>query len=490
MPQLGETVTEGTITKWHKRVGDEVVEDEVLFEVSTDKVDSEVPSPVSGTVDEILVQEGETVSVGTKLAVIGQGGAATAPGAGAGAGAGQASQAAAAQVAEVEDRGVGTAPDEAEVPLGAGTEPAASSRRQGSQAAQAKPPTGAPPRPGARPADQRPPSAPAQGGPSKLLSPVVRRLIAEHGLDPAEIVGSGAGGRITRDDVLAAIDGKGPNGTEATVEVSFDDEASGRGRSSRTEGSVPAASAAQAGPVPVAGQNDRVVPFTNIRRRTAEHMVRSKHTSAHTMIAVEVDYSAVDKVRSAEKDRFKTNEGFSLTYLPFIARAVVDALEDWPYLNSSVGDDELIVHGEVNLGFAVDLDFEGLLVPVVHRAEEKRLTALAREIAGLASRARSKRLTMDDISGGTFTLTNAGSFGTFITVPVINQPQVAILSTDGVKKRPVAVELPDGSDGIAVHPVGNLVMSWDHRAVDGAYAAAFMAKVREILQTRDWATEI
>jgi 2-oxoglutarate dehydrogenase E2 component (dihydrolipoamide succinyltransferase) len=319
---------------------------------------------------------------------------------------------------------------------------------------------------------------------------VVRRLIAEHGLDPAEIEGSGAGGRITRDDVLAAIDRQGPDGSEATEDVPFDDEAPGRARSSGTEGSAPAASAAQTGPVPAAGQNDRVVPFTNIRRRTAEHMVRSKHTSAHTMVAVEVDYSAVDKVRGAEKGRFKANEGFSLTYLPFIARAVVDALEDWPYLNSSVGDDELIVHSEVNLGFAVDLDFEGLLVPVVHRAEEKRLTALAREIAGLASRARSKRLTMDDISGGTFTLTNAGSFGTFITVPVINQPQVAILSTDGVKKRPVVIELPDGSDGIAVHPVGNLVMSWDHRAVDGAYAAAFMAKVRDILQTRDWATEI
>jgi 2-oxoglutarate dehydrogenase E2 component (dihydrolipoamide succinyltransferase) len=319
---------------------------------------------------------------------------------------------------------------------------------------------------------------------------VVRRLIAENGLDPAEIEGSGAGGRITRDDVLAAIDRKGPNGSEATGHAPFDDQAPTSARSSRAEGSVPSGSAAQAGPVPVPGQNDRVVPFTNIRRRTAEHMVRSKQTSAHTMVAVEVDYSAVDKVRSAQKERFKANEGFSLTYLPFIARAVVDALEDWPYLNSSVGDDELIVHGEVNLGFAVDLEFEGLLVPVVHRAEEKRLTALAREIAGLASKARSKRLTMDDISGGTFTLTNAGSFGTFITVPVINQPQVAILSTDGVKKRPVVVELPDGSDGIAVHPVGNLVMSWDHRAVDGAYAAAFMAKVREILQTRDWATEI
>jgi pyruvate dehydrogenase E2 component (dihydrolipoamide acetyltransferase) len=490
MPQLGETVTEGTITKWHKRVGDEVVEDEVLFEVSTDKVDSEVPSPVSGTVDEILVQEGETVSVGTKLAVIGQGGAA-APPAAAPATAEAPADGAAAPEPEAKT-GAEVAPDEDDVAVAAAAEPAASGRRQGGQTAQAKPPTGAPPRPGSRPADQRPPSAPAQGGPSKLLSPVVRRLIAEHGLDPAEIEGSGAGGRITRDDVLAAIDGKGTNGNAASEEGPFEDDAPGRGPASRSAGSAPApsASAADAGPLPVAGQGDRVVPFTNIRRRTAEHMVRSKHTSAHTMVAVEVDYSGVDKVRSAQKERFKANEGFSLTYLPFIARAVVDALEDWPYLNSSVGDDELIVHGEVNLGFAVDLEFEGLLVPVVHRAEEKRLTALAREIAGLASRARSKRLTMDDISGGTFTLTNAGSFGTFITVPVINQPQVAILSTDGVKKRPVVVELPDGSDGIAVHPVGNLVMSWDHRAVDGAYAAAFMAKVRDILQTRDWATEI
>jgi 2-oxoglutarate dehydrogenase E2 component (dihydrolipoamide succinyltransferase) len=495
MPQLGETVTEGTITKWHKRVGDDVVEDEVLFEVSTDKVDSEVPSPVSGTVDEILVQEGETVSVGTKLAVIGQGGAAAPQTAATAAVAAKAPASAAAgapaaQAAAVEDAGAEMALDDASVAVGASAEPATGGRRQGGQAAQAKPPTGAPPRPGSRPADQRPPSAPAQGGPSKLLSPVVRRLIAENGLDPAEIEGSGAGGRITRDDVLAAIDRNGANGSGPTVDVPFEEEPPSRARSSRTDGAAPVTSAAQAGPVPVAGQNDRVVPFTNIRRRTAEHMVRSKQTSAHTMVAVEVDYSAVDKVRSAEKARFKANEGFSLTYLPFIARAVVDALEDWPYLNSSVGDDELIVHSEVNLGFAVDLEFEGLLVPVVHRAEEKRLTALAREIAGLASRARSKRLTMDDISGGTFTLTNAGSFGTFITVPVINQPQVAILSTDGVKKRPVVIELPDGSDGIAIHPVGNLVMSWDHRAVDGAYAAAFMAKVRDILQSRDWATEI
>jgi 2-oxoglutarate dehydrogenase E2 component (dihydrolipoamide succinyltransferase) len=232
------------------------------------------------------------------------------------------------------------------------------------------------------------------------------------------------------------------------------------------------------------------VPFTNIRRRTAEHMVRSKHTSAHTMVAFEVDYSAVERVRLAEREKFRQAEGFSLTYLPFITRAVVDALADFPHVNSSVGDDALIVHHDLNIGIAVDLDFEGLLVPVIHQADSKRLRALARDISGLAARARAKRLTMDDISGGTFTITNPGPFGSFITVPVINQPQVAILSTDGVRKRPVAIELPDGSDGIAVHPVGNLALSWDHRAFDGAYAAAFLAAVKDILESRDWSAEL
>ncbi len=504
MPQLGETVTEGTITKWHKQVGDAVDEDEVLFEVSTDKVDSEVPSPVKGTITEILVPEGETVSVGTKLAVIGQAGQAAAAGAASSAAEASAGDGASQAPAEPET----AAADAVEVPVGVGEgsapgsatgerdggEPAGGSRRPAGQSAPApaKPPVGGPTRPGSRPADQRPPSAPSQGGPSKLLSPVVRRLIAEHGLDPAEIPGSGAGGRITRDDVLAAIDRQGSNGAGPAVEDRAVDDRSTAGPARRVAepAGAPAPSVVPAGPVPVAGEGDTIVPFTNIRRRTAEHMVRSKHTSAHTMVAVEVDYSSVERARLPEREHFKATEGFSLTYLPFISRAVVDALEEWPYLNSSVGEDELIVHGEVNLGIAVDLDFEGLLVPVVHRAEEKRLVALAREISGLAARARQKRLTMDDISGGTFTITNAGGFGTLITVPVINQPQVAILSTDGVRKKPVVVELPDGSDGIAVHPVGNLVLSWDHRAVDGSYAAAFMAKVREVLETRDWAAEL
>ena len=237
----------------------------------------------------------------------------------------------------------------------------------------------------------------------------------------------------------------------------------GRARPGRAAGGRAGGAGPARGPPPVpavGGERDTVVPFTNIRRRTAEHMVRSKHTSAHTMVAIEVDYSAVEQGAPGREGPLQGEaEGFGLTYLPFITRAVVDALAEFPNVNSSVGDDALIVHHDINLGIAVDLDFEGLLVPVIHDADGKRLRALAREISGLAGKARAKRLTMDDISGGTFTITNAGPFGTLITVPVINQPQVAILSTDGVRKSPVVVELPDGTDAIAIHPVGNLVLS-------------------------------
>jgi 2-oxoglutarate dehydrogenase E2 component (dihydrolipoamide succinyltransferase) len=253
---------------------------------------------------------------------------------------------------------------------------------------------------------------------------------------------------------------------------------------------APAAPRPAPAPAAVAGRGDEAVPFSNIRRRTAEHMVRSKATSAHAYIAMEVDYHNVDKVRLAEKDAFRAEEGVALTYLPFISRAVVDALRDFPELNASVGHDELILHHDIHLGYAVDLDFQGLMVPVVHHADAKRLRALAKEVADLADRARSKQLGPDEISGGTFTLTNVGSYGTNFTVPVINQPQIAILSTDGVKKRPVVIQQADGSDAIVVHPVGNLGISWDHRAVDGAYAAAFVQRVKEILETRDWSQEL
>jgi 2-oxoglutarate dehydrogenase E2 component (dihydrolipoamide succinyltransferase) len=482
MPQLGETVTEGTITRWAKQVGEPIAEDEVLFEVSTDKVDSEVPSPVSGVVAEILVPEGETVDVGTRLAVISDGVAAPA-----------AEPPADAQLAPSKTQPAPSKTQPAQsktLPAQSDALPAQSEAQPAPVPARAagpavSPGTGYPapepdqPSPALEEAEER--EARADGRPGLVLSPVVRRLIAEHDLDPASIRGTGAGGRITRSDVLAVIDSRNGRVPAAPPRPA---------PTGRPTNGQPAPAPVAAFPPAAAGEHDEIVPFTNIRRRTAEHMVRSKHTSAHTMVAVEVDYFEVEKVRAAAKGQFKEAEGFSLTYLPFVTRAVVDALEDFPNVNSSVGEDALIVHHDLHIGIAVDLDFEGLLVPVVHEADGKRLRVLAREISGLAAKARSKRLTMDDISGGTFTITNAGPFGTFITVPVINQPQVAILSTDGVRKRPVVVELPDGTDAIAVHPVGNLVMSWDHRAFDGAYAAAFLRAIKDIIETRDWSAEL
>jgi 2-oxoglutarate dehydrogenase E2 component (dihydrolipoamide succinyltransferase) len=231
------------------------------------------------------------------------------------------------------------------------------------------------------------------------------------------------------------------------------------------------------------------VPFDNMRRRTAEHMVRSKHTSPHVLTAVEVDFHAVDRARTAHQNEWKEREGFALTYLPFMARAVCDALAEFPHLNASVGENDLTVHHYVNLGIAVDLDQRGLIVPVIKGADGKRLRQLSREIRDLAERARSKRLAPDEVAGGTFTITNPGPYSTLISAPIINQPQVAILSTDGVRKKPVVVETPAG-DSIAIHPVGIVAMSWDHRAIDGAYASKFLHRIRTVIETRDWEAEL
>jgi 2-oxoglutarate dehydrogenase E2 component (dihydrolipoamide succinyltransferase) len=427
-----------------------------------------VPSPSAGTITEILVPEGETVDVGTVLARVGEGGAA-------------------APTSAV------AAPDAA-----ATAEPAPAPAAESAAPPPPPPPAPAPAAPAPTPAAATESNGEGLApGVGQLLSPVVRRLISEHGLDPSTITGTGAGGRITRDDVLAVIERSGSTVTPPPPAAPAAPPAPAPAPAAPVA-PAPVAAPAPAAPAPAApaaaatptGERDEVIPFTNIRRRTAEHMTRSKATSAHALIAVEVDYENVDRARRPAKDAFKAEEGVNLTYLPFVARATIDALREFPLLNASVGDDALIVHRDVHLGFAVDLNFEGLVVPVVHNADSKRLRAIARQVADLADRARSKRLTPDDIAGGTFTITNVGSYGTMITMPIINQPQIAILSTDGVRKRPVVVELPDGSDAIAVHPVGNLAMSWDHRAVDGAYAAAFMANVRDILQTRDWAPEI
>jgi pyruvate dehydrogenase E2 component (dihydrolipoamide acetyltransferase) len=239
-----------------------------------------------------------------------------------------------------------------------------------------------------------------------------------------------------------------------------------------------------------APRGDQRIPFSNIRRRTAEHMVRSKATSPHAFIATEVDFENVDRVRRSAGERFRSEEGFSLTYLPFLARATVEALREFPRLNASVDEDVLVVHGEVNLGIAVDLQHEGLIVPVVHRAEEFTLRGMARRIRELAERARTRQLSADDIVGGTFSISNDGPYGSMFTVPIINQPQVAVLATDGVKRRPVVVTGPDGTESIAIHSTGLVGASFDHRAVDGAYVAAFLARLGEIVAGREWAPEL
>ena len=424
MPQLGETVVEGTITQWFKQVGDEVAEDEPLFEVSTDKVDSEVPSPMSGVLVEIVAAEGDTVEVGAVIAILSEDGAAA---------------------------------------------PAA--------LAPTPPPEEAPPEPDPAPAPEPEPEPSASGGeraPSGgegiLLSPVVRRLIAENGLDPSQISGTGKGGRITRSDVESYLS------------------------QHRTAPAPAAAAPAAPPPAPATPSRtvgrDTVVPLNNIRRITGDHMVRSKQVSPHVLTAVEVDFEGVEQVRRAHRGAFKAEHGFSLTYLPFIARAVCDALHSYPHINASVGDGELVVHNYVNLAIAVDLDFQGLLAPVVVDADGKRLVAIAEEVADLSRRARAKKLNADEISGGTFTITNPGQWGTMMQFPIINQPQVAILSTDGIRRRPVVVTAEDGSEAIAIHSVGVLALAWDHRAFDGAYVAAFLDHVRSIIETRDWHTEM
>lgn len=459
LPQLGETVTEGTITRWFKKVGDVVAADEPLFEVSTDKVDTEVPSPISGTLTEIRVKEGDTVAVGTVIAVVGAANAANA--------------ATAAQSALA-------APVVAPAPV-------------------AKP-APAVPAPVAKPAPVVAASvATAARAPmptstsNKLLSPVVRRLVSDHGIDVNSLVGTGPGGRITREDVLDFIDknGSAPKVMPATKPLESVVQAP-PATAPAAQVQAPVVTAAVAPPAKFTQSSERqtVTPLSKIRKLTGAHMIMSQKVSPHAFSVVEVDYANVDATRNAVKDQWKQSEGFTLTYLPFIARAIVDALAEFPNLNASIEGDNLIVHNYVDLGVAVDLQFQGLLVPVVRSADSKRLRAIAREIFDLATRARSRKLTPDEIQGGTFTISNNGSAGSVLTMPIINQPQVAILSTDAIVRKPVVAQLSDGSESIAIHPVGNLAMSWDHRAFDGAYAAGFLAKIKQVLETQDWSAEI
>ena len=441
LPQLGETVTEGTITRWFKKVGDTVAADEPLFEVSTDKVDTEVPSPVAGVLTEIRVPEGETVPVGAVIGVVGDAGAVVAA----------PPAAAPAPVVEAAPAPVVAAPVAAPAPV-------------------ATPVVAAP----------APAVTPAAGNDNRLLSPVVRRLVNEHNLSVDSIAGTGPGGRITREDVLDHID-KIANGSAPA--------AAPAPRPAAASPAPVVAAPSVAAPIVRAGERDDVVPLSKIRQLTGAHMTMSLSVSPHAFSVVEVDYANVDNTRAKTKDEFKSAEGFSLTYLPFISRAVVDALADFPNMNASISGTDLIVHRYVDLGIAVDIEGLGLLVPVVRSAEGKRLRAIAREISDLATRAKTRKLSPDEIQGGTFTISNNGSAGSVLTMAIINQPQVAILSTDAIVRKPVVVNVPGGGESIAIHPVGHLAMSWDHRAFDGAYAASFLVRVKEILETRDWSSE-
>jgi 2-oxoglutarate dehydrogenase E2 component (dihydrolipoamide succinyltransferase) len=438
MPQLGETVAEGTVATWHKQEGDAVQVDEILADIETDKVSMEIPAPKAGTLKKILVQAGETVDVGTVLAVI-----------------------------QAEGEALADTPAPAAEPAAAepsGAAPAADARAQATPANDS------------RPAERTDPTVTVRAPKieNQKLSPAVRRLVSEHHLDIAAIPATGRSGRVTRRNVIEFIESGGawPASSRATPAQA-----------------TAAAAAAAPQPAPGAAPASGRIPFNRIRKLTASHMVNSKATSPHVLQAVEVDFAGVDRVRKSVKDSWKAQRGYSLTYLPFIAHAVCAALREFPHANASVGDDELILHGDVNLAIAIDLGANGLVAPVIPKADRMTLTQIAESIHDLAARARSNKLKPDELSGGTYTLSNSGTFGTLITAPIINQPQVAILSTDGVRKKPVVIEHPDG-DSIGIRPVGILAQSFDHRAFDGAYSAAYLDRLRKLIEQTDWFREI
>ena len=395
MPQLGETVEEGTVSIWHKKVGDIVVSGENLFDVSTDKVEMEIPASTSGELLEILVLEGETVAVGVTLAIIDDGSKAN------------------------------------EVSVDISTKSEENFRNIDNQSTNRS-----------KRAKDKIGKRDSLGNP---LSPVVRRLLTDNNISPDEMSGSGSGGRITRGDVLAYLNNNVPN----------------------------------------LNNGQKVVPFDSIRKLTAEHMKRSKSTSPHVLQAIEVDYFSVNRARSVVGEVWKAQHGFSLTYLPFIAKAFCQVIKEFPRINAHVLDESLLLFDKVNLGIAVDLNFQGLVVPVIKNADDKSVAELAKEIWSLSEKARNKKLLPDEMTGGTYTISNSGAFGSLITAPVINQPQVAILSTDGVKKKPVVLET-DMGESIAIRPVGVLAQSFDHRAIDGAYSAAFLKRIKDYLQDEEW----
>jgi 2-oxoglutarate dehydrogenase E2 component (dihydrolipoamide succinyltransferase) len=436
MPQMGVSVSEGTITKWLKQEGEDVQADEPLLEISTDKVDTEVPSPGAGTLTQILVQEGETVDVGTKLAVIG----------GDGAGAPAEPKEATPEPATAEAAAEADAASPAETPAPTAAEPAASSNGK------------------------------------TFVSPVVAKIASEHGVDPSQVQGTGRGGRVTKKDILAFID----SGAQAAPAPPAQPAAPPAAAPEPPKAApAPAATAAPAPSQP----GESFEPMTAMRKGIAEHMRRSLDTSAHVTSAIEVDMSKVVAIREKLKKEYQQSYGVNPTYLIFVARAAAETLRDYPWINGEIRGDQIVTRGYVNLGFAVELqDGKGLIVPVVKNAETLNLLGLAKAVTDIAQRARDKKLLPDEVQGGTFTITNPGGYGTFHGTPVISQPQAAILGTYAVVKRPWVVQDEFGEDVIAIRPIMNLTLTYDHRLVDGALAGRFLRDIREKLQSWDEST--
>jgi pyruvate/2-oxoglutarate dehydrogenase complex dihydrolipoamide acyltransferase (E2) component len=472
MPQMGVSVSEGTITKWLKSEGEPIARDESLLEISTDKVDTEVPSPADGVVAQILVQEGETVEVGTVLAVIAPEGAAPA------------------------------AQPEADAPE-APPEPATQPAADASEAAASE--TAEPTAPAPAPTPPAPSAAPASGNGRTFVSPVVARIASEHGVDPQAVQGTGTGGRVTKKDILAFVESGGQAAPAAPAA-----EPAPPAPAAPEPGPAPAAQAAPAAPAPPAPApaapapaaqappaapapaaapsaqpepGETVEPMSAMRKGIAEHMRRSLDTSAHVTSAIEVDMSKVVAIRKKLKQEYEQAYGVNPTYLSFVARATVETLREYPWINGEIRGDKIVTRNYVNLGFAVELaDGKGLIVPVLKHTEGLNLLGLARGVTDIAKRARDKKLMPDDVQGGTFTITNPGGYGTFHGTPVISQPQAGILGTYAVVKRPWVVTDELGQDVIAIRPIMNITLTYDHRLVDGALAGRFLSSLREKLE--------
>jgi pyruvate dehydrogenase E2 component (dihydrolipoamide acetyltransferase) len=471
MPQMGVSVSEGTITKWLKQEGEQVEADEALLEISTDKVDTEVPSPGAGVLQQILVQEGETVEVGAKLAVIAPEGAA-AP---------AAEPEPVPEPATAEAAAEATAPSDAETPA-----PTAETVEEAEPAA-------APAAPAPAPTD-------GAGDGKTFVSPVVARIASEHGVDPNQVEGTGRGGRVTKKDILAFIDAGAPMKAQPSAEPPAVETPPAAPAPVEAQPEAPPTAAPAPAPAPTAAApparpqaqpavaepavGETLEPMTAMRKGIAEHMRRSLDTSAHVTSAIEVDMSRVVAIRQKLKKEYQASYGVNPTYLIFVARAVVEALKDYPWINGEIRGDRIVTRNFVNLGFAVELqDGKGLIVPVVKNAEGLNLLGVARAVTDIAERARNKQLLPDDVQGGTFTITNPGGYGTFHGTPVISQPQAAILGTYAVVKRPWVVEDEHGQDVIAIRPIMNLTLTYDHRLVDGALAGRFLRDLREKLES-------